>query len=146
MGKICLKLVEKDARTLFHCLFYGDSIDVWEQPWRYWVNYPNKFIGYKSKPQVIKMSYCKINTEEYLLDLHDQALFRGSRPDILYKIDVPKNLAKPAGKHLGGSPPKQNCKPQPATRPKETPARVLPREYCKTPKRSLFYSPFCLVF
>ena len=51
------------------------------------------------------MSYYEINTEEYFLDIHDPALFRSSRPDILYKIDVPKNLAKPAEKHLGGSPP-----------------------------------------
>ena len=92
------------------------------------------------------MSYCERNTEQYFLDLHDQALFRSSRPNTFYKIDVPKNLAKFAGKHLGGSPLPTKLQAQPATPPKEIPARVLPCEYCKTFKSSFFYSFLCLVF
>lgn len=91
------------------------------------------------------MSYCEINTEEYFLDIHDPALFRSGRPDILHKIDVPKNLAKPAEKHLGGSPPTKLQAP--ARSPtKRDPSTSAPHEYCETPKSSPFHSPFRPVF
>ena len=87
------------------------------------------------------MSYCEINTEEYFLDIHDPALFRSGRPDILHKIDVPKNLAKPAEKHLGGSPPNKTASPslQPhQKRPQhECPPRIL-----RNPQEQPLSQPF----
>ena len=87
------------------------------------------------------MSYCQINTEEYFLDIHDPALFRSSRPDILYKIDVPKNLAKPAEKHLGGSPPNKTASPSPQPHQKRPQHECPPTNIAKPPRAAPLTAP-----
>ena len=88
------------------------------------------------------MSYCQINTEEYFLDIHDPALFRSSRPDILYKIDVPKNLAKPAEKHLGGSPPTKLQAPACSPTKRDPSTSAPPTNIAKPPRAAPFTAPF----
>ena len=85
------------------------------------------------------MSYCKINTEEYLLDLHDQALFRGSRPDTLYKqmfLKIQQNLQENT---WVGAPPNKIASPSPQPDQKRPQHGCSPANIAK-PLRGAFFT------